>query len=400
MSAISDDIELDLGRARKPRRVPLWPNLDYRLLTVLLALLGIGLVMVASSSVSIADGRYGDPLFFFKRQAIALVIGAALALPVLAIPLDAWERSSMLLVIFAYLLLIAVLIPGVGREVNGAVRWIPLGIFNLQVSEAARVLIFLYLAGYMVRRNEAIRTSLKAFAVPIAVMAGAALLLLVQPDLGAAAVIVATGVGMLFLAGLPMWRLLVLVGGAAAAVGAAILTTPWRVQRLLSFQDPWADPFNSGFQLTQSLIAIGRGEWLGVGLGGSVQKLFYLPEAHTDFLFAVLAEEFGLVGVLLVLGLFGYVVLRAFVIATQSLKAGKAFGGYLAYGIGLWLGIQVFVNLGVNMGLLPTKGLTLPLMSYGGSSLIMSLVSFALLLRVDFELRTSQVAARPVGRSA
>jgi cell division protein FtsW len=384
---------------RSKRRTPaLWPNLDHRLLAVLTCIAGVGLVMVASASVSIADKQFADPFFYVKRQAVYFAIGLAAAYAVLNIRLESWQRSSTLLLVFAYFLLLAVLVPGVGREVNGATRWIPLGLVNLQVSEVAKLLIFLYLSAYLVRRAEAVRSAFNAFLVPMAVMLFAAVLLLLEPDFGAAVVMVATGMGMLFLAGVPVWRFGALGGLVGAAAALLIVTSPYRWARLTGFLNPWADPFDSGFQLTQSLIAIGRGEWFGVGLGSSVQKLLYLPEAHTDFLFAVLAEEFGLIGVLLLIALYGYVVWRAFLIGTRSLKLGLGFGGYLAYGIGLWFGMQAFVNMGVNMGMLPTKGLTLPLMSYGGSSLISSLVALALLLRADHELRIESVGAQPMRR--
>jgi cell division protein FtsW len=384
---------------RAKRRAPaLWPNLDHRLLAVLTCIAGVGLVMVASASVSIADKQFADPFFYVKRQAVYFAIGLAAAYCVLKIRLESWQRSSTLLLVFAYFLLLAVLVPGVGREVNGATRWIPLGLVNLQVSEVTKLLIFLYLSAYLVRRAEAVRSAFSAFLVPMTVMLFAAFLLLLEPDFGAAVVMVVTGMGMLFLAGMPVWRFGVLGGLVGAAAALLIVTSPYRWARLTGFLNPWADPFNSGFQLTQSLIAIGRGQWFGVGLGSSVQKLLYLPEAHTDFLFAVLAEEFGLIGVLLLIALYGYVVWRACVIGTRSLKLGLGFGGYLAYGIGLWFGMQAFVNMGVNMGILPTKGLTLPLMSYGGSSLISSLVALALLMRADHELRIESVGAQPMRR--
>lgn len=391
-TAIAD---MRVGR-RSRSGLALWANLDRGLLAVLAIIAVLGLVMVMSASVSLAERQTGDAFHYFKRQLLFFGIGVALAAAVLQVRLENWQRVSGPLLILAYLLLGLVLIPGIGREVNGAVRWIPLGVFNLQVSEAAKLLILLYLADYLVRRAEPVRTRVLAFLLPMGCIAFAGLLLLLEPDFGAAVVLAATGMGMLFLAGVPLWRF-VLLGGLVAAVGSLlIVASPYRWMRLTTFIDPWQDPFASGFQLTQSLIAIGRGEWLGVGLGGSVQKLFYLPEAHTDFLFAVFAEEFGLIGVIGVIGLYGYVVLRAFVIGTRCLRNGLPFGGYLAYGIGLWFGLQSFVNIGVNMGLLPTKGLTLPLMSYGGSSLITTLLALALLLRASIELQLATVSAQPL----
>jgi len=382
-------------RPYKVRMPPVLPNLDPGLLAALGAIAVIGLVMVFSASVSLAERTYGDSMFFFKRQLLFLGAGLAIGSLLLKLRLETWERASWLLLCAAYALLVMVLIPGIGREVNGAQRWIPLGVFNLQASELAKLLVFMYLGGYLVRRADAVKERWGAFLLPIGVMVVAAVLLLAEPDFGAFVVMFATGLGMLFLAGVPLWRFGVLVGSFAGLASLLVLTSPYRFKRLTGFLDPWADPFDSGFQLTQSLIAIGRGQWTGVGLGGSVQKMFYLPEAHTDFLFAVTAEELGLVGVIVLIALYAAVVWKAFVIGTRSLKGGLLFGGYIAYGIGLWFGMQAFVNMGVNMGLLPTKGLTLPLMSYGGSSLITTMMALALLLRADFELRVSTMGAQP-----
>lgn len=391
----------DLSKARAARRAPaLWINLDQRLLTVLGAILGLGLVMVASASVSLSDHQFGQPFHYLERQLAAAVGGVLVGTVVLRIPLESWKRAGSLLLGLAYLLLIVVLIPGVGRQINGSIRWIPLGLFNLQVSEVAKMLIFIYLAGYLVRRSDEVRGSMSGFLVPIAVLSVGAVFLLAEPDFGAAAVMMATGLGMLFVARVPLWRFAALVLMFVLAGALLIVASPYRWHRLTGFLNPWADPFNSGFQLTQSLIAIGRGEWFGVGLGASVQKMFYLPEAHTDFLFAVLAEELGLAGVVTVIALYGYVVWRAFRIGIGSLRANRPFGAYLAYAVGIWIGLQAFINMGVNMGLLPTKGLTLPLMSYGGSSLLATCVAFALLLRADHELRIAGVAARSTRRSS
>jgi cell division protein FtsW len=282
-------------------------------------------------------------------------------------------------------LLFVVLIPGLGHTVNGSRRWIRVLGFNFQASELARVLTLIFIASYAVRREAELRTTAMGLIKPMALLGFVALLLLAEPDFGAASVLFVTGFGILFIAGA---RLRYVLAGAATVIGAGVMLVvmaPYRMQRVTSFLDPWADPFNSGFQLTQSLIAIGRGEWFGVGLGESVQKLFYLPEAHTDFLFAVLAEELGLVGVLLTLSLFIGLVWRSFFIAQLASRAGLAFQSYLALGFGLWLGAQALINIGVNMGVLPTKGLTLPLMSYGRSSMIVALAWVGLLLRVYHE---------------
>ncbi len=286
------------------------------------------------------------------------------------------------------------LVPGIGHEVNGSRRWVRLGIMNFQVSELSRVLLLTYLASYAVRRAEELRADFKGFLRPCIVLGLAAVLLLAEPDFGAATVLMTTGLAVLFLAGARIRHLLVPLVLGIAAMATLAVTSSYRMRRLTAFRNPWEDPFDSGFQLTQSLIAIGRGEWFGVGLGSSVQKLFYLPEAHTDFVFAVLAEEFGFAGVLAVIALFALLVGRALAISRNAARAGLAFQSLLAAAVGIWLGLQVFVNVGVNMGLLPTKGLTLPLLSYGGSSMLVTLGWLGVLLRVHHE---TQASGRPSG---
>jgi len=357
--------------------------LDTWTLGTVVILLALGLVMVGSASISIAERQTGDAFYFLWRQTAFVGVGLLAGYAVLFMRLVYWERLGHVLLGFGLFLLVVVLL--VGREVNGSVRWLALGPFNLQPSELMKLFMVVYLAGYLVRRGEEVRSSVKGFLKPMGLVALMGVLLLAEPDFGAAAVITATVLGMMFLGGVRLWQfgLLFLVMGTAAGVLA--FSSPYRLARLTSFANPWADPFNSGFQLTQALIAFGRGEWLGVGLGGSIQKLFYLPEAHTDFLYAVLAEELGLVGGVVVIALFAVLVWRAFVIGKTAAEAGNRFGAYLAYGLGLWLGMQAFINLGVNMGVLPTKGLTLPLMSYGGSSIVVSCIACALLLRVSHE---------------
>jgi cell division protein FtsW len=299
------------------------------------------------------------------------------------------------------LLLLVVLVPGVGHEVNGSRRWVRLAIMNFQVSELARVLLLTYVASYAVRRADELRDTFVGFLRPIGVLGLAAVLLLAEPDFGAATVLMTTGLAVLFLAGARIRHLLLPIVLGAAAMALLAVTSSYRMRRLTAFRDPWQDPFDSGFQLTQSLIAIGRGEWFGVGLGSSVQKLFYLPEAHTDFVFAVLAEEFGFVGVVTVLALFAVLVGRALVIARNAARADLHFQAYLAASIGIWLGLQVFVNVGVNTGLLPTKGLTLPLLSYGGSSMLVTLGWLGVLLRVHHEVQsTGRSAVAREGRRA
>jgi len=298
----------------------------------------------------------------------------------------------------ASLLMLAVLlIPGVGRNVNGATRWLNLVVFNLQVSELAKLSVVIYLAGYLVRHSEAVLNTVGGFLKPMGVIALVVVLLLLEPDFGASVVVIATAMGMLFLGGVQLWLFGVLLLTALLMFAALAISSPYRLERLTTFLNPWADPFDSGFQLTQSLIAIGRGEWFGVGLGGSVQTLFYLPEAHTDFVFAVLAEELGLIGGMVVVLLFAYLVWRIFRIGRQAAVAGNTFAAYLAFGIALWVALQVFINIGVNVGLLPTKGLTLPLMSYGGSSMMAMCVAMAIVLRIDAEHRRG---ATPSGREA
>lgn len=363
---------------------------DTALSVALAVLLAIGLVMVASASVAVADRATDQPLYYFYRQAVYALLGLGVGFVVLHLPMRFWQANSVPLLGVGLVLLVAVLIPGIGREVNGARRWIDLGPVMLQASEPARLCLLLYLAGYAVRRQVELRMTLGGLLRPMLPVVLASLLLLLEPDYGSVAILVVVSGTMLFLAGARLSHLLMLGGTALALLVAAALSSPYRVERLVSFTDPWAHPYASGFQLTQALIAIGRGEFAGVGLGNSIQKLLYLPETHTDFLFAILAEEFGLIGSLAVIGLFVLVLWRGFVVARRSGATERWFGAYLAYGIVCWLTLQAFVNIAVNMGLLPTKGLTLPLMSYGGSSLVTTCVLVALLLRIDLEARAAE----------
>lgn len=360
---------------------------DVVLLLAVAALLSLGLLMVGSASISIADSKFSAPFHYLFRQAAYVVAGVLLAIGLSQIPLLVWQRLGPLLLLCSMFLLVLVLIPGIGRSVNGATRWIPLGAFNLQVAELGKLALIIYTAGYLVRRSEQVRNSVQGFLMPVAVLLLFAVLLLAQPDFGSLVVLGTVLFGMLFLAGVRLWMFALLVVAAGGVLGLLATTSAYRLERLTAFMNPWADPFNSGFQLTQALIAFGRGDWFGVGLGGSVQKLFYLPEAHTDFLFAVLAEELGLFGALSVIVLFGLVVWRAFVIGHKAATLGAHFAAYLAYGIGIFIGVQAIINMGVNMGVLPTKGLTLPLMSYGGSSMLVVCTAIGLLLRVDRENR-------------
>jgi cell division protein FtsW len=381
------------GRARLPR-------MDYLLLFAVLSLAALGLVMVASASITLADRELGQPFYYTLRQAIYIGAGILLGVGVYRLRLALVEQAGMLLLLTAFALLLVVLVPGIGTHVNGSVRWLNTGLFRLQVSEPAKLMILIYLASYLTRHGEEVRTQLSGFIKPLALLCLAAILLLLEPDFGATVVMLATAMGMIFIAGARLWQFGGMLGLGGVSLAGLAVSSPYRMERLTTFLNPWADPFDSGFQLTQSLIAIGRGEWIGVGLGASIQKLFYLPEAHTDFVFAVLAEELGLLGVCVVIALYAVVVWRAFVIAIQAEKAGNGFASLLAHGIGIWIGLQAFINMGVNMGLLPTKGLTLPLMSYGGSSMVVVCAAIALLLRADYETRCTVQGLSASGAAA
>jgi cell division protein FtsW len=374
--------------ARSGTRTGITVHIDWVTVGLVLAILLLGLVMVTSASISIASKETGDVFFYLERQLVLALIGCMAAAFVFLLPTRLLERISTQLLIVAGALLIIVVIPGLGHEVNGSRRWLRVLGFNFQVSELTRVFVLIYLASYAVRRSEELRNTFAGLAKPLGLLVLAGAFLLAEPDLGAATVLFATGFGVLFVAGARLRYTIGMMIVAGAAFVALAVMEPYRFARIVAFLDPWADYRNSGFQLAQSLIAIGRGEWFGVGLGGSVQKLFYLPEAHTDFLFAVLAEELGLVGVVLTLSLFIALTWRSFYIARMAQTAGLQFAAYLAIGFGLWLGLQAFINIGVNMGVLPTKGLTLPFMSYGRSSLVVTLAWVGLLLRVYHEAKS------------
>ncbi|AYN93776.1 MULTISPECIES: putative lipid II flippase FtsW [Pseudomonas] len=363
-------------------------DLDFPLLAGCLALLGLGLVMITSASSEVAAAQAGNPLYYMIRHLIYLAIGVVGCGATLMIPMATWQRFGGTLLIAAFALLIMVLIPGIGREVNGSLRWIGFGLFNVQPSEIAKVFVVIYLAGYLVRREQEVRRSWAGFFKPFIVLLPLAMLLLREPDFGATVVMMGAAAVMLFLGGVGLFRFILMVALAVLAVFILVQTQEYRMQRLITFTDPWADQFGSGYQLTQALIAFGRGGWFGLGLGNSIQKQFYLPEAHTDFVFAVLAEELGLVGALATVGLFLFVCVRGLYIGYWAEQAKQYFAAYMAYGLSmLWIG-QFLINIGVNVGLLPTKGLTLPFLSYGGSSLIICCISMALLLRIEWERRT------------
>ena len=378
-----------------PARLRTTLQLDPVLLGLVLTLLLGGFVVLASASISVSDNLTGEAFYYVERQLLAALIGAAAGIACLYIPMHVWRTAGPLMLLAGLALLFLVLVPGVGYEVNGARRWIRFGVMNLQVSEPARLCFIIYLSGYLVRRNKDLRERFTGFLKPMVVLSIACAALLSEPDFGAAIVLLATAMTMLFVAGARVRDFLIFFAAGTVAMAFLAVTSPYRMQRLTGFLDPWSDPYNSGFQLTQSLIAIGRGEWFGVGLGNSVQKLFYLPEAHTDFVFAVYAEEFGLAGACVLIALFAALLWRIFRLGVRAIEWDRSFEAYLAIGIGTWLGLQAFINVGVNMGLLPTKGLTLPLISYGRSSLIVTMICIGLLLRIHHELA---VDAKPVNR--
>ena len=364
----------------------IWSS-DYWLLGTILSILILGLIMVGSTSISIAEKNTGQPFYFLWRQLTFTGIGVFAAIIVSKIPMRIWQELGPALVIVSILLLLLVFVPGLGKTANNSTRWILLGGIHVQSSEFVKLFMILYLAGYLVRHTNAIRTTASAFLRPLGLLMILMFLLLLEPDFGAAAVLISTAVAMMWLGGVKVGQFSLLIVSVSSASVLLIRTSEYRMKRFTGFLDPWGDPFDSGFQLTQALIAFGRGEWLGVGLGASVQKLFYLPEAHTDFLFAVLAEELGLFGVIAVITLFTFLVYRILKIGRAAEIRERPFAGYVAYGIGIWIALQAFINIGVNMGVLPTKGLTLPFMSYGGSSMVAMCIAIGLLIRIDFETR-------------
>ena len=359
------------------------------LLVLASALIAVGVVAISSASISLSEVKFGNEWHHAMRHLSYLAIGVTLGFVAYLLPLNVWRQTSPWLLMLAFALLVLVLVPGVGRVVNGSQRWIPLAGFTLQPSEFAKFALVLWLSGYMVRHGEELRTTLRGLLKPILVLILFALLLLSEPDFGATVIILGTAFGMLFMGGARLIYVVGLIMSAVAIMAGMILMAPYRMQRLMAYQDPWSDPFGSGFQLIQSLIAYGRGEWLGVGLGNSVQKLFYLPEAHTDFVFSIWAEETGLVGAVAVIILFAVFVGRIVFMGYRFLLESREFEAYCCFGFALVFAGQAFVNMGVSSGLLPTKGLTLPFISYGGNSLMMSCIAVGLLLKLE----RSQVAA-------
>lgn len=371
---------------KKKRKIVILKSIDKLLLISIIALLMGGMVMLVSASMPFAEKSFGDPFTYLYKQSSAVFLGIIASLIFFLTPTQYWEKLGILTPIFAIVLLSLVFIPDIGVTVNGAARWVKLGpLPNIQVVDPARLLFFLYIAGYCVRQQEQLRMTFVSFLKPMIFIVPACLLLLLQPDFGSTVVLLMVTAALFFVAGFKFRYFIILVIALIGILGLLAYFSPYRMARITSFMNPWDDPFNSGYQLTQSLIAIGRGQWFGVGLGEGVQKLFYLPEAHTDFIFAVIAEELGLIGSLLIIALYSLLIWRIFSISLKAINNKRIFQGYLSFSIAVWFSAQVIINIGVNMGLLPTKGLTLPLISYGRSSMIITLISLAIVLRIGCE---------------
>jgi cell division protein FtsW len=373
-------------------------HFDPLLVIVSASLLAIGYVMMASSSLHLGIKETGNSLHYPIRQSLHIALGLILGICVALTPIRVWEKSGQWLFILGILLLIVVLVPGLGVKVNGSTRWLSIFGMRVQVSEVVKFFSVIYMAGYVTRHQESIRKSIFALFKPIILFSGACILLLMEPDFGSAVVIMIIAMGIMFLAGARLSPFIILLSSGSVLAALLVYFEPYRMKRVTSFLNPWADAKDTGYQLVHALISFGRGEWIGVGLGSGIQKLFYLPEAHTDFLFSVIAEELGLLGVLTVIGLFALLVWRTFEIAAAAEKADERFSAFIAYGLGIWFGFQSFVNMGVNMGILPTKGLTLPLMSYGGGSMMIMCCAIALIFRIQSEV-TEINASMPKERS-
>lgn len=372
---------------------------EHALLLSVVALGLFGAVMIASASTAIAQGTYQAPFYFVTRQLTFLAIGCVVGAVVFRVPLSVWEKYGPHLIIVSLAGLALVLVPFIGKEVNGSRRWIDVGLFTIQVSETVKLFIIVYLAGYLVRRGHLVQTTFGGFARPLALISVACALLLLEPDFGAAVVIASTATLMLFVAGVRFSQFIALISVLGALAVSLIMLSPYRLRRFVSFMDPFKDAFDSGYQLSNSLIAIGSGGISGVGFGNSIQKMKFLPEAHTDFLFAVLCEELGLIGAVVTICLYAFIVWRCFALSRKAEEQGNRFAGFVALGIGIWIGLQSFINMGVCLGVLPTKGITLPLMSYGGSSAIVFAIAFSLLLRVEWELAQNDRIAFRAGDS-
>lgn len=383
MNAILDNFH----RLQAQRQIyGLWRGIDWTLLLLIGALISIGIVFSYSSSIAVAETNLGDNFYYARRHLVYLLIGGFGAFVVLQIPINVLYQLSSHLLFLAMVLLILVLIPSIGVSVNGSRRWLSFGILNFQVSEFAKLAMILFISGYVIRRQDELRVQWSGFSKPLIILALVLILLLLEPDFGSAVVVTVTVLGILFLAGIQVARFTLCLVVAVLTLGYLATTNQYRLDRLTAFMDPWADQFNTGYQLTQALIAFGRGEWFGVGLGNSLQKLFYLPEAHTDFVFAVIAEELGLVGVVLIIGLLWAVAAKIMQIGRRAHVLGKAYAGYVCFGIAIMFSVQSFINIGVASGLLPTKGLTLPFISCGGSSLLIWMASIAVVLRTSREI--------------
>jgi cell division protein FtsW len=351
----------------------------------------IGLIMVASSSMPVAERLFNDPFHFVERHLIYICLSLGVAVVTMSIPMSLWQRHSGHLLLLGIFLLVIVLV--IGRTVNGSTRWIVVGPITIQAAEPAKLFFFCYLSAYLVRRRDEVMENVKGFAKPLVVFALLGALLLMQPDLGTIIVMFVTTFGLLFLAGAKLWQFVCVSGVGISLLSALAYFSPYRWARVTGFLDPWQDPFGSGYQLTQSLMAYGRGEILGQGLGNSIQKLEYLPEAHTDFVMAVVAEEFGFIGISVILILSMILVVKALYLGRAAVQKEKYFEGFFAYAIGIWMSFQAAVNVGASAGIVPTKGLTMPLLSYGGSSMIIMTMSVVILMRIDHEMRVQSIQA-------
>jgi cell division protein FtsW len=370
-----------------PRHLSRIICLDKYLVFSIISLLVLGIIMVASASIPITERMHLAFYYFTLNQIIYVIAGLVLLVITSYIPLKVHETLNIYYLIMSICLLIVILIPGVTRPINGSLRWFFFGSISMQPSEIAKISFILYMAGYMVRRDYQIKNYFSGFVIPMVVLGGVCALLLLEPDFGAACVITITSLGMMFLAGAKFRYFLSLLPLIATSFGILALSSTYRLQRFIAFRDPWADQFNHGYQLVQSLIAFGRGGIFGTGLGNSLQKLLYLPEAHSDFIFAILAEELGLLVAFGTILLFGLLFYRAILIGKQAQNTKLFFASYVAYGVGLWIMLQAIINIGVNVGILPTKGITLPLVSSGGSSMLIVCISLGLLFRVDYEVK-------------
>lgn len=371
--------------------------MDVRMFLALLVVCGIGVIMMTSTTVEIGHKGHEDAFFYIKKQMVFLLLGALCIFALIRIRLVYWEQLGPLMLVASIALLVLVLIPGIGRSVNGSSRWIAFGPIGIQVSEFAKIAMIVYLSGYIVRHGPSVQTKLSAFLSPLVILAIIVILLMLEPDFGSAVVFSTTVFAMLYLGGVRFTPFLLFTFCSVAVLVLLAVSSPYRMARIASFMDPWADPYNAGFQLTQALIAIGNGGVFGVGFGESIQKLFYLPEAHNDFVFAVLAEEMGLVGVVVLLGAYFTFIWRCFCLATNAQEQNMTFAQNIAYGCGIWFALQTTISLSVNMGLLPTKGLSLPFLSVGGSNLLASCIAVGLLMRVYIEV--NQQGARRVHKS-